>query len=60
MDSRRRKIHDVHVRTLEALMEETQKRTGELYAIGAEIKGMLAEQRLDERQQKAKPLLKSL
>lgn len=53
----RRKIRDVH---LAALTEETLKRTGELYAIEAEMKGMLAEQRLAKRQQKAKPLLKSL
>lgn len=36
---------------------ETDRR---VYVIEAEIKGMLAEQRLAERQQKAKPLLKSL
>ncbi|ENE04091.1 TPA: IS66 family transposase [Escherichia coli] len=51
----RRRIHDVHVRTPSAL-----KRIGELYAIEAEIRGMPAVQRLTERQQKAKPLLKSL
>lgn len=56
----RRKIHDVHVRTPSALAEEALKRIGELYAIEAEIKGMLAVQRLAERQQKAKPRLKSL
>ncbi len=56
----RRKIHDVHVRTPSALTEEALKRIGELYAIEAEIRGMPAEQRLGERQQKAKPRLKSL
>ncbi|EKO1034750.1 IS66 family transposase [Escherichia coli] len=56
----RRKIHDVHVRTPSALTEEALKRIGELYAIEAEIRGMTAEQRLAGRQQKAKPLLKSL
>ncbi|HAU3160325.1 TPA: IS66 family transposase [Salmonella enterica subsp. houtenae] len=56
----RRKIHDVHVRTPSALTEEALKRIGELYAIEAEIRGMPAEQRPGERQQKAKPRLKSL
>ncbi|EHM3033373.1 IS66 family transposase [Escherichia coli] len=56
----RRRIHDVHVRTPSALTEEALKRIGELYAIEAEIRGMPAVQRLTERQQKAKPLLKSL
>lgn len=56
----RRKIHDVHVRTPSALMEEALKRIGELYAIEAEIRGMPAKQRLAERQQKAKLLLKFL
>jgi len=37
------------------LTEEALKRIGELYAIEAEIRGMLAKQRLGERQQKAKP-----
>jgi len=50
----RRKIHDVHVRTPSALTKEALKRIGELYAIEAEIRGMLAKQRLAERQQKAK------
>ena len=35
----RRKIHNVHVRTPSALMEEALKRIGELYAIEAEIGG---------------------
>lgn len=56
----RRKIHDVHVRTPSSLTEEALKRIGELYAVEAEIRGIPAEQRLTERQQKAKPLLKSL
>jgi len=56
----RRKIHDVHVRTPSALTEEALKRIGELYAIEAEMRGMPAEQRLGERQQKAKTRLKSL
>ncbi len=53
----RRKIHDVHVRTPSALTEEALKCIGELYAVEAEIRGMLAEQRLAERQRKTKPLL---
>ncbi|MBV0657901.1 IS66 family transposase [Klebsiella pneumoniae] len=56
----RRKIHDVHVRTPSALTEEALKRIGELYAVEAEIRGMLAEQRLAERQRKTKPLLSTL
>lgn len=56
----RRKIHDVYARTPSALTEEALKRIGGLYAIGAEIRGIPEEQRLAERQQKAKPLLKSL
>jgi hypothetical protein len=48
----RRKIHDVHVRTPSALTDEALKRIGELYAVEAEIRGMPAEQRLAERQQK--------
>ena len=56
----RRKIHDVHVRTPSALTDEALKRIGELYIIEAEIRGIPAEQRLAERQQKTKPLLKSL
>ncbi|SXE76298.1 transposase [Klebsiella variicola] len=56
----RRKIHDVHVRTPSALTEEALKRIGELYAIETEIRGIPAKQRLAERQQKAKPRLKSL
>ena len=54
----RRKIHDMHVRTPSVLTEEALKRIGELYAVEAEIRGIPAEQRLAERQQKAKPLLK--
>ena len=56
----RRKIHDVHVRTPSALTDEALKRIGELYIIEAEIRGIPPEQRLVERQQKTKPLLKSL
>ncbi|OSL88429.1 ISSfl4 ORF3 [Escherichia coli TA249] len=56
----RRKIHDVHVRPPSALTVEAMKRIGELYAIEAEIRGMPAKQHLAERQQKAKPRLKSL
>uniref|UniRef100_UPI0035C739BA IS66 family transposase n=1 Tax=Serratia quinivorans TaxID=137545 RepID=UPI0035C739BA len=56
----RRKIHDVHVRTPSALTEEALKRIGELHAIEAEIRWMPAKRRLAERQQKAKPRLKSL
>lgn len=56
----RRKIHDVHARTPSALTDEALKRIGELYAVEAEIRGMPAEQRLAERQQKAKPQLKAL
>jgi len=53
------KIHDVHVLNPSSLTEEALRRIGEFYTIEAEIRGMLAEQRLAERQQKAKPLLKA-
>ena len=53
----RRKIHDVQVRTPSVLTEEALKRIGELYTVEAEIRGMQTEQRLAERQQKAKPQL---
>lgn len=56
----RRKIHDVHARTLSALTDEALKRIGELYVIEADIRGMPAEQRLAEHQLKTKPLLKSM
>ena len=56
----RRKIHDVHVRTPSALIDEALKRIGELYAIEAYIRGMPAEQRLAERQRKTKLWLKFL
>lgn len=56
----RRRLHDVNVRTSSALTEESLKRFGELYAIEAEIRRIPAKQRLAERQQKAKPRLKSL
>lgn len=41
------------------LTEEALKRIGELYTVEAEIRGMQTEQRLAERQQKAKPQLKA-
>ncbi len=52
----RRKIHDVHVRIPSALTEEALEQISQLYAIEADIRGMLAEQRLAERQRKTKPL----
>ncbi|WP_210446569.1 IS66 family transposase [Pantoea ananatis] len=51
---------DAYARTPSALTDEALKRIGELYAVEAEIRGMPAEQRLAERQQKAKPQLKAL
>ncbi|PWI77126.1 hypothetical protein DEO48_25915 [Enterobacter sp. CGMCC 5087] len=45
---------------LKQLQKESEKWIGELYAIEAEIRGMPAKQRFAERQQKAKPRLKSL
>ncbi|MCW2483439.1 IS66 family transposase, partial [Candidatus Symbiopectobacterium sp. NZEC135] len=56
----RRKIHDVHIRTPSATSEEALKRIGQLYAVEAELRGLPAEQRLSQRQLRAKPLLKSL
>ncbi|WP_048961495.1 IS66 family transposase, partial [Enterobacter bugandensis] len=55
-----RKIHDVHVRTPSVLTEEALRQISQLYAIEADIKGMLTEPRLAECQRKTKPLLKSL
>ena len=56
----RRKIHDVHVRTPSATTEEALKRIGQLYSIEAELRGLCAEQRLTERQLRAKPVLQAL
>ena len=56
----RRKFFDLHAAGGHPVAEEALRRIGELYAIEAEIRGMPAEQRLGERQQKAKPRLKSL
>ncbi|MCW2482687.1 IS66 family transposase, partial [Candidatus Symbiopectobacterium sp. NZEC135] len=56
----RRKIHDVHIRTPSATSEEALKCIGQLYAVEAELRGLPAEQRLSQRQLRAKPLLKSL
>ncbi|HCS8459452.1 TPA: IS66 family transposase, partial [Escherichia coli] len=56
----RRKIHDVHVRIPSALTEEALEQIGQLYAIEADIRGMPAEQRLAERQEKSVPQMKAL
>lgn len=54
------KSHDVHVCTSSVLTEGALNQIGGLYVIETEIRGMQAEQRLAERQQKAKQQLKAL
>jgi transposase len=57
----RRKIHDVYIRTKSAgTAEEALERIRELYIIEAEIRGRAAEERLEARQARSKPLLDSL
>lgn len=45
----RRKIHDVHARTLTEITTESLRRIGELYAIKAEIRGSPADKPLAVR-----------
>ena len=56
----RRKIHDLHVRRATATTTEALRRIGELYAIEAQIRNQLPDQRREIRQQQARPLLDSL
>ena len=54
------KIHDVHARAPTDITTEALQRIGELYAIGAEVRGCSAEQRLVARKARAAPLMQSL
>lgn len=56
----RRKVHEVHARTPTDITTEALKRIGELYAIGAEIRGSPAEKRLSVRKVKTVPRMQSL
>ena len=56
----RRKIHDLHVRKATPTTNEALRRIGELYAIEAQIRGLLPDERQRIRQQQARPLLDSL
>jgi len=56
----RRKIHDLHVRKATPTTTEALRRIGELYAIEAQIRGQLPDERKRIRQEQAKPLLDSL
>jgi len=56
----RRKIHDVHVRTLSEVTTEALHRIGELYAVEAGIRGRSASERLAVRQGKTVALLNAL
>jgi transposase len=56
----RRKLHDLYVALNSPIAREGVDRIGELYAIEDEIRGLPAQQRCRERQQRAAPLLESL
>jgi transposase len=56
----RRKVHDLHVRKATPTTNEALRRIGELYAIEAQIRGLLPDERQRIRQQQARPLLDSL
>ena len=51
----RRKIHDLHVRKATPTTNEALRRIGELYAIEAQIRGLLPDERQRIRQQQARP-----
>jgi transposase len=56
----RRKLHDLYVALNSPIAREGVERIGELYAIEDEIRGLPAQERCRERQQRAAPLLESL
>jgi transposase len=56
----RRKFYDFHQATQSPLAAEALRRIGELYDVEAEIRGRLAQQRADVRDERARPLLKEL
>jgi transposase len=55
----RRKIHDLHVRKATITTTEALRRIGELYAIEAQIRGQLPDERRRIRQMQSRPLLDS-
>jgi hypothetical protein len=56
----RRKVHDLHARKATPTTTEILRRIGELYAIEAQIRGQLPDERKRIRQQQARPLLDEL
>jgi transposase len=56
----RRKFYDLHVARPSALTTEALRRIGELYVIEEDIRGKPPDVRLQERQERAKPLLADL
>jgi hypothetical protein len=56
----RRKLHDLYVALNSPVAREGVERIGELYAIEDEIRGLPAQERYRERQQRATALLESL
>jgi len=56
----RRKLHDLYVALNSPIAREGVERIGELYAIEDEIRGLPAQERCRERQQRAAPLLEAL
>ena len=56
----RRKFYDIHVATASAPALEALQRIGALYAIEADIRGRLPDERQAVRQERAAPLLKEL
>jgi transposase len=56
----RRKLHDLYLALNSPIAREGVDRIGELYAIEDEIRGLPAQERCRERQQRAAPLLESL
>jgi hypothetical protein len=53
----RRKMHDLHVRKATPTTTEALRRISELYAIEAQIRGQLPDERQRIRQQQSRPLL---
>ena len=56
----RRRFYEIHQATGSPLAEEALRRTGELYAIEAEIRGRPADERRAVRQERSKPLVEVL
>jgi hypothetical protein len=56
----RRRFYEIHQATGSPLAEEALRRIGELYRIGAEIRGRPAEERRTVRQERSRPLVDAL